>query len=96
MSEQIIEKIVSGDDFVARFTADWCGPCKQMAPTIDELRLEGVDVVDINVDDNRFLCEQYDVASVPTFIRFVGGKQAARTTGAQTRGSLKKALLLND
>lgn len=95
MSEQIIEKIVSGSDFVARFTADWCGPCQKMAPIINELRQEGFDIVDIDIDENQFLREQYDVMAVPTFIRFVGGKPAARTQGAKSKELLKKDLLLN-
>lgn len=95
MSEQIIEKIATGEDFVARFTADWCGPCKRMAPTVDELRTEGIDIVDINVDENVFLKEQYDVMGIPTFIRFVGGKPVARTQGAKSKTNLKKDLLFD-
>lgn len=96
MKEQVIEKIASGEDFVARFTADWCMPCKQMAPVVKDLKSEGIDIVDINIDDNRFLCEQFDVMSVPTFIRFVGGKPVAKTQGAKTKEVLKKDLLLTN
>ena len=53
------------------FYADWCGPCKSMAPILKQLKLElkdGVSIIKINVDNNQPLAAKYQVQGVPTFI----------------------------
>ena len=74
---------------VFRFTADWCGPCKVMAPTIEKLAKEysdpesGVEIISINVDENRELAEQYSIRSIPTLVFEKAGKEVDRTLGAK-------------
>lgn len=78
------------------FTADWCGPCKSMAPVLKQLKLElkdGVSIIKINVDKNQLLASQYQVQGVPTFIIFKGGKQVWRQSGMQTISQLKQVIL---
>jgi thioredoxin 1 len=73
---------------IYRFTADWCGPCKVMGPTIErigeEYRDKGVNVKKINVDDNQELVAQYGVRSIPTLVFEKDGKEVDRTVGNQS------------
>ncbi|WP_298366751.1 thioredoxin [uncultured Lutibacter sp.] len=77
------------------FTADWCGPCKSMAPVLKQLKTElkdTVSIIKINVDKNKSLSAKYQVQGVPTFIIFKQGKQVWRQSGMQTITQLKQAL----
>ena len=77
------------------FTADWCGPCKSMAPVLKQLKTElkdAVSIIKINVDKNKSLSAKYQVQGVPTFIIFKQGKQVWRQSGMQTITQLKQAL----
>ncbi len=66
------------------FYADWCGPCKMVAPVIDELSGERKDVkfVKVNVDEHSDLASQYSVFSIPTFVIFKDGKAVNQFSGA--------------
>jgi len=77
------------------FTADWCGPCKSMAPVLKQLKLElkdTISIIKINVDKNQALVVKYQVQGVPTFIVFKQGKQVWRQSGMQSISQLKQAL----
>ena len=74
------------------FFADWCGPCKMMAPVVEKLaeEMEGkLKVGKLNIDENMQIAQQYKVASIPTFTVFVGGKQEASWLGAMSAAELK-------
>ena len=73
------------------FFATWCGPCKMMAPVIDEVAAEKageVKVYKIDIDDNMEIAQKYGVMSIPTFIVFKNGEPAAKTLGAQPKESI--------
>ncbi len=73
------------------FYADWCAPCRRLAPVIDELAEEyegDLRVVKVNVDDNASLAVQFGVQSIPTLIFFKGGQQVAKTVGAPPKPRL--------
>lgn len=77
------------------FYADWCGPCKMMAPVIAKLAetFEGkLKVGKCNVDDNMQLAQQYRIASIPAFMVFKDGKAAATFVGAMSMNELKDKL----
>ena len=77
------------------FFATWCGPCKMMAPVIDEIAAEKagqVDVYKIDIDDNPDIAQRYGVMSIPTFIAFKGGEPAATTLGAQPKANIEAML----
>ena len=77
------------------FTADWCGPCKSMAPILKQLKSElkdTVSIIKINVDSNKSLASKYQVQGVPTFIVFKQGKQIWRQSGMQSISQLKSAI----
>ncbi|MBO5094025.1 MAG: thioredoxin [Lachnospiraceae bacterium] len=77
------------------FYADWCGPCKMMAPLVKELAetYDGkVKVGKMNVDENPNTSIQYRVMSIPTFIIFKNGEKAASITGAVSKNELAAAI----
>lgn len=79
------------------FYADWCGPCKSMAPILKQLKAElkdEISIIKINVDNNQPIAAKYQVQGVPTFIIFKNGKQTWRQSGMQTVVQLKQALQL--
>ena len=74
------------------FFADWCGPCKMMAPVVEKLaeEMEGkLKVGKLNIDENMQIAQQYKVVSIPTFMVFVGGKQEASWLGAMSASEFK-------
>jgi putative thioredoxin len=78
---------------LVRFTADWCGPCKQIAPLIEKVIAEAgkgrARQVAIDVDRNRIIAEQFRVQSVPTVYAFVGGRPVDGFVGVRSERELK-------
>jgi thioredoxin 1 len=78
------------------FFAEWCGPCKVMAPLVDELAEEmkndQVKIFKLNVDESPQTAEKYNVMSIPTTIIFKSGEEKDRLVGLQSKESLKTAL----
>lgn len=75
------------------FYADWCGPCKMMAPVVEKLaeEMDGkLKVGKLNVDEEQELAVRYRVASIPTFLVFVGGEVKANFLGAMSAAQLKE------
>lgn len=79
---------------VVDFYADWCGPCKMLAPTLSGLsdELPQVDFFKLNVDNAQELCMKYGVMSIPTLIVFKGGEEAQRSVGVQGKDTLKRMI----
>ena len=84
--------IINGNDLVlVDFYADWCGPCKMIAPILDEVAtdLQGkVKVVKINIDENEQTPAKYSVRGIPTLMVFKDGKNVATKVGALAKGQL--------
>ena len=75
------------------FWAPWCGPCKMIAPVLEELAKEydgRVKVVKLNVDDSPNTASEFGIRSIPTLILFKEGKVFEQTVGAQNKENLKK------
>ncbi|MBR1967999.1 MAG: thioredoxin [Clostridia bacterium] len=80
---------------VVDFWATWCGPCKMIAPVIEQLaeELEGkVKVGKVNVDEQMELAMEYKIEVIPTLIYFKDGKVVKKTTGVMTKDEIKAIL----
>jgi len=77
------------------FWAEWCGPCKMLGPTLDELSNEyagKVKIAKLNVDDNQNLAAQYGVSSIPMLLFFKDGQIQNQMVGAKPKSALKGEL----
>ncbi len=84
---------------IVDFWATWCGPCRMLAPTIEELGDELEDkliVGKVDVDECRETALEYDVMSIPTVIFFKDGEEVARLVGVQPKEKLLEAAALLD
>lgn len=77
------------------FFAPWCGPCKMMGPTIDNLAeeyKEKVRIGKLNVDDNPEMSQKFEIQSIPTIIFFKGGEVVDKLIGFQSEEALRAKL----
>jgi len=77
------------------FWAPWCGPCRRVAPLVEELATEyegKVRFVKVNTDENQQLAAKYGIMSIPTLLVFKGGKPVGQVVGAQPKSNIKKRL----
>ncbi len=75
--------------------AEWCGPCKMIAPTLEEIASENkgkISIAKLNVDDNPETARRFDVMSIPTLIVFQNGEAKKRLVGAKGKGQLLQDL----
>ncbi len=85
----------SEQPIVVDFWAEWCGPCKMIAPALEEIASEQagkLTVAKLNVDENPDTARQYDVMSIPTLLVFQGGEPVKRLVGAKGKGQLLQDL----
>lgn len=75
---------------VCDFYADWCGPCKMLAPVMDAMSEEfsSADFVKVNIDENMELAARYGIMSIPLVSVFKGGEQIAKSLGYSTKSEM--------
>lgn len=89
------EVVHSAAPVMVDFYADWCGPCKMLAPLVDELAKEyegKAKIFKLNVDESMDTAQTYGVMSIPTLIFFKDGKEVDRTVGGLSKEALEERL----
>lgn len=89
------EVLQSGRPVLVDLWAPWCGPCRMLAPVVEELAKEydgKVKVAKLNTDDNPATAVRYKVSAIPTLLFFKGGKVADQLIGVHPKADIKKRL----
>ncbi|MGW2665414.1 thioredoxin [Nocardia tengchongensis] len=89
------EVLLSEKPVLVDFWAAWCGPCKMVAPVLDEIAAANTDKITIaklDADNNPETSKQYGILSLPTMVLFQGGKEIKRIVGAKGKAALLREL----
>ena len=86
------EVLKSEKKVVVDFNAEWCGPCKMLAPVLEEISEAKTDVkfVSVNVDENQNLASEYNVMSIPCLVIIENGKEVKRSVGLMPRPEIER------
>ena len=93
--DQFKELITNEKLVLVDFFATWCGPCKMMAPVLEDLKQRVGDkarIVKVDVDKNQSLAMEYGIQAVPTLILFSGGAEVCRQSGAMPVSALEDVM----
>jgi len=97
LSDATFDESVQGADtaVIVDFWAEWCGPCKMIAPVLEDIASEHagrVQIAKLNVDENPNVARRYDVMSIPTLLVFADGEVKKRLVGAKGKAQLLEEL----
>ena len=93
------EVLQSEKPVIVDFWAEWCGPCRAVAPVLEEIARERGDdlrVVKVNIDEEPALAQRYGIMSIPTIVLFKNGTPQTAAVGAQPKQMLERSLGLDE
>lgn len=99
----MVKELAAGENFddlvrsgvvIVDFFAEWCGPCRMLAPVVDELSKEfpQVTVMKVNIDDHQHVAAKLGITSIPTIIFFKEGQEVDRVVGLKDKSALANTL----
>jgi thioredoxin 1 len=89
------EVLQSSKPVIVDYWAEWCGPCRMIAPVLEEIAseyAEKIDVVKLNVDENPAIAQRYQILAIPTLNVFKGGEVVKQIKGAKPKAALLRDL----
>jgi thioredoxin len=90
-----LDVLKSDKPVIVDYWAEWCGPCRQVAPVLEEIAREHadkIDVVKLNVDENPVVSQRYRIMNIPTLSVFSGGEVVKEIVGAKPKSALLREL----
>ena len=100
LTDTTFDEIINStsEPVVVEFWAEWCGPCKTIAPVLEEIAQEqagNVKITKLNVDDNPASAQRFGVMSIPTMIVFRNGEAVERIVGAKPKAAIMREIGLS-
>ncbi|MBO0807497.1 MAG: thioredoxin [Actinobacteria bacterium] len=97
VTDDTFESVVLKSDkpVLVDYWAEWCGPCRQVAPVLEAIATEHagkLDIVKLNVDDNPLTAQKYGILNIPTLGVFSGGEVVKELVGARSKSALEREL----
>ena len=90
INEDEFDNVIKGSDVIIQLSADWCGPCKVLTPTLEAVANEkNIDVFKVNIDNNPRIVKEYNIRSIPRVLFIKNGKISEDLIGNQGRTKIE-------